>query len=60
MNPGANFETSMVRSMGILVALVKRQIGQGYYKSGRFVRRQLMSTFITIIIRLVINTLHFF
>ena len=36
MNPGRDFETSMVGPIGILVALVKRKIGQGYSKLGKF------------------------
>ena len=56
MNPGANFETSVVRSLGILVALVKRQIGQGYSNSGIFSGRPSMSPFIAICFSLVIET----
>ena len=56
MNPGANFETSMVASMAILVALVNRQIRQGFYKLGRFVVRPFMSNFISIFISLAIKT----
>ena len=33
---GGNFETSVVGPLVILVALVKRQIVQGYFKSGIF------------------------
>ena len=56
MNPGANFELSMVRPMGILFALVGRKIGQGYSKSGIFVGRPSMSPFLAIIFSLSIET----
>ena len=56
MNPGAKFETSVVGYLGILVALVKRQIGKGYSNSGRFSGRPSMSTFLDIIFSLVIET----
>ena len=36
MNPGANFETSEVGPLDILVALFRRKIGQGSSNSGRF------------------------
>ena len=36
INTGENFETSVVEPLGILVALVKGQIGQGSSNSGRF------------------------
>ena len=48
MNPRANVEKSVVGYMGILVALVRIKIGQGYYKSGRFVERPSTSNFISI------------
>ena len=52
INPGANFETSMLGPMVILVASVKKQIGQGYYKSGRFFGRPFMSPFFAVICNL--------
>ena len=57
MNPGANFETSVVGPLGILVALVKRQIIQGSSNSGRLSERPSMSPFIAIRFILVIETL---
>ena len=47
---------SVVGPLGIFVALVNRQIWQGCYKSGRFYRRQSMSTFLDICFSLVIET----
>ena len=44
MNAGGNFETSVVVLLGILVALVKRQIGQGSSDSERFSGRPSMSS----------------
>ena len=55
-NPGGNLETSMVGPLGILVALVKRQIGQGSSNSGRFSGRPSMSPFLAISFSLVIET----
>ena len=43
-----NFETSVVGPLVILIALAKRQIGQGYSKSGWFSGRPSMSPFISI------------
>ena len=57
MNPGANFETSVVGPLEILVALVKRQIGQGSSNSGRFSGRPSMSPFLAICFSPVIKTL---
>ena len=48
MNPGANFETSVVGPLGILVALVNRQIGQGSYNPGIFSGSPSMSPFLAI------------
>ena len=56
MNPGANFETSVVGPLEILVALVKRQIGKGYSNSGIFSRRPSKSPFLAINFSLVIDT----
>ena len=56
MNPGANFDTSVVGPLGILVAFVKIQIGQGSSNSGRFSERPSMSTFLAIRFSLVIET----
>ena len=49
MNPGANFKTSLVAPLVILVALVKIQIGQGSSNLG-------MSRFLAIRFSLVIET----
>ena len=56
MKPGANFETSVVGPMGILVALVKRKIGQVYSRSGRFSGRPSVSTFLATSFSLGIDT----
>ena len=56
MNPGENFETSVVGPLGILVALVKIKIGQGSYNSGIFSGRLSMSPFLAIRFFLVIET----
>ena len=40
------FEISMIGPKEVLVALIKRQIGQASSNSGRFVVRTSMSTFI--------------
>ena len=56
MNPGEDFETSVVGPLGILVALVKRYIGQGSSNSGRFFGRPSMSRFLAIRLSLVIET----
>ena len=56
MNPGANFETSKVGTMGILFALFITHIGQGCYNSGRFYGRPSKSHFIAIHFSLVITT----
>ena len=55
MNLGANFDTSMVRILEILVSLVKRIIDQGSSKSGRFVGIPLTS-FFDVKLSLVIDT----
>ena len=46
MNLGENFDSSMVKPMVMIVASVKRHIGQGYYKSGKFVGILLISPFL--------------
>ena len=46
----------MVVPLGILVALVKIQIGKVYSKSGRFFGRTSMSHFLAIFKRLEIET----
>ena len=46
----------MVVPLVILVALVKRKIGQGYSNSGRFSGRPSMSPFLAICFILVIDT----
>ena len=56
MNPGANFETSMVVPLVILVALLKIKIGQDYYRSGIFVGIPAMCHFLAIHFRLEIET----
>ena len=56
MNPGANLEMSMVGPLGILFALVKRKIRQGYSKSGIFVGTSSMSPFLAIRFILTIET----
>ena len=56
MNPGANFETLVVGPLGILVALVKRQIGQGSSNSERFSGILSMSPFTAIRFSLAIET----
>ena len=50
MNPGANFETSVVGLLGILVALVKRQIGRGSSNSRRFSGRTSMGFFFSFVL----------
>ena len=54
MNPGGDFETSMVRPLIISVDLVKIQTMLGYYKSGKFVGRPFMSPFLAIRFSLII------
>ena len=49
-------ETSVVGPLGILVALVRRKIGQGYSKSGIFFGRPYMSPFLVIHFSLLIET----
>ena len=56
MKSGANFETSVVGSLGILVDLVKIQIGKGSSKSRIFYRRPSMRHFLDIHFTLVIET----
>ena len=56
MNPGANFETSVVGPLGILVALVKIQIGQVSSNSGKLVGRPLKIPFLAICFSMVIET----
>ena len=56
MKPGRDFDTSVVRTLGVLVALIKRQIGQGYSKSGIFSGILSMSSFLVICFSLVIET----
>ena len=57
MNPGVNFETSMVKPLCILVVMVKRQIGKGSFELGRFIGRPFVSPFIVIIFSLLLKTL---
>ena len=56
MKPGANFETSVVGPMGVLVYLFNIQIGQGCYNSGRFYGRPSMRPFLAIRFSMVIET----
>ena len=56
MKPGANFDTSVVGPLEILVALVKRQTGQGYSKSRIFYVRPSMTPFLAINFSIVIET----
>ena len=56
MNPGANFETSVVGTLVFVVALFKRKRGQGYSKSGKLFGRPFMSPLIKIRLSLVIKT----
>ena len=56
LNPGGYFETYMVQTLVILFALVKRQIGKVYSKSGVFWGIPLMSPFLEIFLILLINT----
>ena len=48
MNLGANFEISMVGTLVILVALLKRKIEKGSSKSGILFGRPFMITFLVI------------
>ena len=56
MKPGANFETSVVGNLVILVRLIKRQIGQISSNPGRFSARSYMNPFIEFRFSLVIET----
>ena len=56
MKPGGNYKTSVVGTLGILVALVNIQIGKGSSNPGRFFGRPSMSPFIAIRFSLVIYT----
>ena len=56
MNSGENVKTSVVGPLEFLVALVKRQIGQGSSNSGRFSERPFMSPFLAIGFSWVIET----
>ena len=55
MDIGGDFEWSIVVSMGILVALVRRQIGQGYFKLEIFFGRPFLGTFNSICLILIID-----
>ena len=55
MNPGEIFDTLVVGPLGILVALIMRQIGQDYSNSGKFSGRPSMNPFLAIIFSLVID-----
>ena len=57
MKPGAKFETPMVVPLGISISLVNKQIGQVSSKSGKFVAKTYMSTFLVISFSLEIETL---
>ena len=56
MKPGANFKTSVFGPLGIIVAFIKRQIGQVYSKSVIFSGKPSMSPFIDIIFSHSIET----
>ena len=56
IKPEANFETSMLLHMVILVDLVKIQIGQGSSDFIRFIGRPFMGPLFTIFLSLKINT----
>ena len=56
MNTGKNWYTAMVGMMGILVALFKSQMGQGYSKSGIFYWIPSTSTFNAIRFSLITDT----
>ena len=56
MNPGANFDASMVGPLVILVALVNIEMGQVSSKSRRFVGRHSMSPFLPVHFNLTIET----
>ena len=53
MKQGTIFDTSVAGPLEILVALVKRKIGQGSSKSGIFSGRTFMSPFLDISLSLV-------
>ena len=55
MNSGEDFRTSMVRPLGILVALVKIKIGKGSSKSVISVGKLFMSYFFDILCNLAIK-----
>ena len=56
MNPGENFETSVVGPLETLVPLVKILIGQGSSNLGIFSGRPSMSPFLATRFSLVIET----
>ena len=56
MNPGANFETSILGPLVILVDLFMIYIGQGSSKSGKFVIRPLISPLFNITHNMVVDT----
>ena len=55
MNPAGDFKTSVVGPLIILVAVAKRQIGRGYFMSGRSIGRPSMSPFLVIRFSMVIK-----
>ena len=55
-NPEENFDKSMLGHLRIIVALVKRQIGQGSSNSGGLVRLPFMSNFLDIFCNMAIKT----
>ena len=57
MEPGANSETSLVGPMGVLAALVKRKIWQGFSKSEIISGRPSICTFLDFRFSLVTETL---
>ena len=56
MNPGGEFEASMVGPLVILVVLVVRQIVKGSSKSGIFLGMPFVSHFLVVCFSLVIET----
>ena len=56
MNQGKFLEASMVGPLEILVTSTRRQIGQGFYKSGRYVGITSTILFLAIRFSLVIET----
>ena len=56
MNSGGEIWDINVGTSGILVALVKRKIGQGSYKPGGLIGRHFMITFFFILCNMEMDT----